>query len=255
LAVTRLGCQACPCRQQRHRLAQRRLLAQLARSLSSMKGLSGNHFQLNSGRSPVRSQLRPFSSRRFNSPVYDLDWPVPVETDNRSRCVRSLVRCGAHLGLEMSVSSVLVVRSCARHQRRRQLRSVSPYWASRNPSTVERWGCGECAVGAAGCEARGSGSMCRWRRSAVVRIPAFRAGHREGRNAAKPGRNGIRNAVSGATRRRPRRRAGGGGNVASSMVPNDRVGSNCRGVVSSRARWGATAWVDPGLSLQVGRSR
>ena len=104
----------------------------------------------------------------------------------------------------MSVSSVLVVRSCARHQRRRQLRSVSPYWASRNPSTVERWGCGECAFGAAGCVAFGSGSMCRWRRSAVVRIPAFRAGDRDGRN-------GIRNAVSGATRRRPRRRAGGGG--------------------------------------------
>jgi hypothetical protein len=56
-------------------------------------GLSRNHFQLNSGRSPVRSQLRPFSSRRFNSPVYDLDWPVPVDTDNRSRCGRSLVHC------------------------------------------------------------------------------------------------------------------------------------------------------------------
>ena len=39
LAVTRLGCQACPCRQQRHPLAQRRLLAQLARGLSSMNGL------------------------------------------------------------------------------------------------------------------------------------------------------------------------------------------------------------------------
>ena len=50
--------------------------------------------------------------------------------------------------------------------------------------------------------------MCRWRRSAVVRIPAFRAGDRDGRNAATRGRNGIRNAVSGATRRRPRRRAG-----------------------------------------------
>jgi hypothetical protein len=104
-----------------------------------------------------------------------------------------------------------VVRSCARHQRGRQLRSCGPYRASRNPSTAERRACGECAVGAAGCEARGSGSMCRWRRSAVVRIPAFRAGHREGRNAATPGRNGIRNAVSGATRRRPRRRAGDGG--------------------------------------------
>jgi len=32
LAGTRLGCQACPCRQQRHPLAQRRLLAPLAGS-------------------------------------------------------------------------------------------------------------------------------------------------------------------------------------------------------------------------------
>jgi hypothetical protein len=225
------------------------------RGLSSMNGLVPQSLPTEQRKVAGSIPAPPILINAVNSPVYDLDWPVPVETDNRSRCVRSLVRCGAHLGLEMSVSSVLVVRSCARHQRRRQLRSVSPYWASRNPSTVERWGCGECAVGAAGCEARGSGSMCRWRRSAVVRIPAFRAGHREGRNAATPGRNGIRNTVSGATRRRPRRRAGGGGNVASSMVPNDRVGSNCRGVVSSRARWGATAWVDPGLSLQVGRSR
>jgi hypothetical protein len=39
LAGTRLGCQACPCRQQRHRLAQRRLLAPLTRGLASMNGL------------------------------------------------------------------------------------------------------------------------------------------------------------------------------------------------------------------------
>ena len=171
-------------------------------------GLSRNHFQLNSGRSPVRSQLRPFSSRRFNSPVYDLDWPVPVETDNRSRCGRSLVRCGLTSAWRCPCQAFWVVRSSARHQRRTQLRSFSPYWWSRNPSTVERWACGECAFGAAGCVAFGSGSMCRWRRSAVVRIPAFRAGDRDGRNAATRGRNGIRNAVSGATRRRPRRRAG-----------------------------------------------
>jgi hypothetical protein len=39
LAGMRLGCQACPCRQQRHPLAQRRLPAQLARGLGSMNGL------------------------------------------------------------------------------------------------------------------------------------------------------------------------------------------------------------------------
>ena len=124
----------------------------------------------------------------------------------------------------MSVSSVLVVRSCARHQRRMQLRSFSPYRASRNPSTAERWACGECAVGAAGCEARGWGSTCRWRRSAVVRIPAFRAGHRDGRNAA--------------TRGRPRRRAGVGGKRGIVDGAQLKRWSNCRGVVSRRARWG-----------------
>jgi hypothetical protein len=148
-------------------------------------GLSRNHFQLNSGRSPVRSQLRPFSSRRFNSPVYDLDWPVPVDTDNRSRCGRSLVRCGLTSAWRCPCQAFWVVGSSARHQRRMQLRSFSPYSWSRNPSTVARWACGESAVGAAGCEASGSGSMCRWRRSAVVRIPAFRAG--ESRIPAFPG--------------------------------------------------------------------
>ena len=137
----------------------------------------------------------------------DLDWPGPVETDNRSRCGRSLVRCGLTSACRCPCQAVWVLRSSARHQRRMQLRSFSPYWWSRNPSTVQRWACGESAVGAAGCVAFGSGSMCRWRRSAVVRIPAFRAGDRDGRNAATPGRNGIRNAMSGATRRRPRRRA------------------------------------------------
>ena len=219
-------------------------------------GLSRNHFQLNSGRSPVRSQLRPFSSRRFNSPVYDLDWPVPVDTDNRSRCGRSLVHCGLTSAWRCPCQAFWVVRSSARHQRRTQLRSFSPYWWSRNPSTVERWACGECAFGAAGCVAFGSGSMCRWRRSAVVRIPAFRAGDRDRsercdtRSERHSQRSERRNASSAEA-------AGGASaaNVASSMVPNYRAGSNCRGVVSSRARWGATAWVDPGLSLQVGRSR
>jgi hypothetical protein len=101
-------------------------------------GLSRNHFQLNSGRSPVRSRRRPFSSRRFNSPVCDLDWPVPVETVNRLRCGRSLVRCGLTSAWRCRCQAFWVVRSSARHQRRMQLRSCSPYWWSRNPSTVER---------------------------------------------------------------------------------------------------------------------
>jgi hypothetical protein len=81
-------------------------------------GLSRNHFQLNSGRSPVRSQLRPFSSRRFNSPVYYLDWPVPVATVNRLRCGRSLVRCGLTSAWRCPCQAFWVLRSSARHQRR-----------------------------------------------------------------------------------------------------------------------------------------
>ena len=109
-------------------------------------GLSRNHFQLNSGRSPVRSRLRSFSSRRFNPPFCDLDWPVPVATDNRWRCGRSLVRCGLTRPGDVGVkpSGGPVIRpppNVARNSR-----SVSPYWGSRNPSTVKRWGCGEGGV-------------------------------------------------------------------------------------------------------------
>ena len=162
-----------------------------------------------------------------------------METVNRSRCGWSLVRCGLTSAWRCPCQAFWVVRSSARHQRRTQLRSFSPYWWSRNPSTVERWGCGECAFGAAGCVAFGSGSMCRWRRSAVVRIPAFRAGDRDGRNAATPGRNGIpqrserRNASSAEA-------AGGASaaNVASSMVPNYRAGQLVTGL-SQAARDGA----------------
>ena len=219
-------------------------------------GLSRNHFQLNSGRSPVRSQLRPFSSRRFNSPVYDLDWPVPVETDNRSRCGRSLVRCGLTSAWRCPCQAFWVVRSSARHQRRTQLRSFSPYWWSRNPSTVERWACGECAFGAAGCGSFWFGfdvSVAAIRRSPNTSLPGWRSRWSkrcDTRSERHSQRSERRNASSAEA-------AGGASaaNVASSMVPNYRGGSNCRGVVSSRARWGATAWVDPGLSLQVGRSR
>ena len=93
-AGTRLGCQACRCRQQRHPLAQRRLLAQFARGLGSMNGFVPQSLPTEQRKVAGSIRLRPLSSRRVNSPVYDLDWPVPVQTDNRSRCGRSRVRCG-----------------------------------------------------------------------------------------------------------------------------------------------------------------
>ena len=219
-------------------------------------GLSRNHFQLNSGRSPVRSQLRPFSSRRVNSPVYDLDWPVPVQTDNRSRCGRSLVRCGLTSAWRCPCQAFWVVRSSARHQRRTQLRSFSPYWGSRNPSTVATlglwriciWCCRVCSFWF-GFDV----SVAAIRRSPNTSLPGWRSRWSkrcDTRSERHSQRSERRNASSAEA-------AGGASaaNVASSMVPNYRGGSNCRGVVSSRARWGATAWVDPGLSLQVGRSR
>jgi hypothetical protein len=219
-------------------------------------GLSRNHFQLNSGRSPVRSQLRPFSSRRFNSPVYDLDWPVPVETDNRSRCGRSLVRCGLTSAWRCPCQAFWVVRSSARHQRRTQLpflQSVLGESESIHSRTLGLWRmciwcCRVCSFWF-GFDV----SVAAIRRSPNTSLPGWRSRWSERcdtRSERHSQRSERRNASSAEA-------AGGASaaNVASSMVPNYRGGSNCRGVVSSRARWGATAWVDPGLSLQVGRSR
>ena len=169
-------------------------------------GLFRNHFQLNSARSPVRSRLRPFSSTRSTHPSTILigrsPWRPTIARDAGGRWSVAASPRPADVRVKPSgCSGHPPVTNVARNSR-----SFSPYWWSRNPSTLARWACGESAVGAAGCVAFGSGSMCRWRRSAVVRIPAFRAGDRDGRNAAK-GSDGIRNAMSGATRRRPRRRA------------------------------------------------
>lgn len=135
------------------------------------------------------------------------DWPVPVATVNRSRCGRSLVRCGLTSAWKCPCQAFWVLRSSARHHRRTQLRSYQSVLGESESIHSRTLGLWRSAGGAAGCGARGSGSTCRWRRSAVVRIPAFRAGDREGRNAATPGRNRIRRPVSGAPRRRPRRRA------------------------------------------------
>ena len=69
------------------------------RGLSSMNGLVPQSLPTEQRKVAGSIPAPPILINAVNSPVYDLDWPVPVETDNRSRCVRSLVRCGAHLGL------------------------------------------------------------------------------------------------------------------------------------------------------------
>lgn len=156
-------------------------------------GLSRNHFQLNSGSSPVRSQLRPFPSRRVNSPFYDLDWPVPM----RPTIARD---AGGRWSVPASPRPGNV--------------NVKPSgWSGHPPVTNVACNCiPSVRTSGVGIHPQSHAGLVEnlhlVRRSAVVRIPAFRAGDRDGRNAATRGRNGIRNAVSGATRRRPRRRAG-----------------------------------------------
>jgi hypothetical protein len=137
------------------------------------------------GSTPARPW--PFAFMRVNGSFCDLEGSrSPMEIDNspprrdvtvRSRCARSPVRSRLTSAWKLPGQPFLLVRSSARHRRRTQLRSLSPYRRSRNPSTVERWACGEWRSWYR-VEAFGSGSTCRWRRSAVVRTPAFGAGDR-----------------------------------------------------------------------------
>lgn len=157
----------------------------------------------------------------------------------RSRCGRSPVRSRLTSAWKLSgqpLSVGPVIRPSPASHATPFPRS---YRWSRNPSTVERWACGECAFGAAGCVAFGSGSMCRWRRSAVVRIPAFRGWRSrwskrcDTRSERHSQRSERRNASSAEA-------AGGASaaNVASSMVPNYRGGQIVAGL-SQAARDGA----------------
>jgi hypothetical protein len=99
-------------------------------------GLSRNHFQLKSGTSPVRS--RPATHQCGQRTLCDLDWPVPMETDNRSRCGRSLVRSGLTSARKWPCQAFWWSGHPPATNVARNSRSFSPYWGSRNPSTVER---------------------------------------------------------------------------------------------------------------------
>jgi hypothetical protein len=219
-------------------------------------GLSRNHFQLNSGRSPVRSQLRSFSSRRFNSPVYDLDWPVPVETDNRSRCGRSLVRCGLTSAWKCPCQAFWVLRSSARHRRRTQLRSYQSVLGeseSIHSRTLGLWRIGRWCCRLWSSWFGFDVSVAAIRRGPNTSLPGWRS-----RGSKRCDTRSERHSQASERRTTSSAEAAGAAsaaNVASSRVPNDRAGSNCRGVVTSRARWAPTARVDPGLAPQVGRSR
>jgi hypothetical protein len=146
-----------------------------------------------------------------------------------------------HLGPEMAMSSLLVVRSSARHQRRTQLPFLQSVLGESESIHSRTQACGECAFGAAGCEALGSGSTCRWRRSAVVRIPAFRAGDsrtpafragdRDGRKAAtRVGRHLQRSERLNAWSAEAAAGGASAANVTSSMVPNYRGGQIVTGL-------------------------
>jgi len=176
--------------------------------------------------------------------------------DHRGRLRIDQGLLGRFGGLRMrsAASALRSAPSSSANQSCTQLRFFSPYWWSRNPSTVEGWACGECAFSAAGCEALGSGSMCRWRRSAVVRIPAFRAGDRDGLHAAtRVGRHSQRSKRLNASSAE----AAGGASAAnstSSMVPNYKGGQIVTGL-SRGAKHGATEGDALRRSRHVGGSR
>ena len=161
-----------------------------------------------------------------------------------------------HLGLEMSVSSLLgapVIRPSPTSHATAFRQSALVESESIHSPTLGLWRmciwcCRVCSFWF-GFDV----SVAAIRRSPNTSLPGWRSRWSkrcDTRSERHSQRSERRNASSAEA-------AGGASaaNVASSMVPNYKGGSNCRGVVSSRARWGATAWVDPGLSLQVGRSR
>jgi hypothetical protein len=135
-----------------------------------------------------------------------------------------------HLSLETSRSTLLLVRSSVRHRRRTQLRSFSPYRWSRNPSTVERWACGECRSWYR-VEAFGSGSTCR-RAISLVRPPSLPGGRSPG--------SCVTRSYAARTAAPPAQQVFGRGGGASTgkldIVDGAQLHrrSNCRGVVTTR---------------------
>jgi hypothetical protein len=110
--------------------------------------------------SVILMSLGPHGDRQFSTAS-----PPRRDVTVRSRA-GGRVRSRLTSAWKLSGQPFLLVRSSARHRRRTQLRSLGPYRWSRNPSTVERWACGEWRSWYR-MEAFGSGSTCRWRRSAV----------------------------------------------------------------------------------------
>jgi hypothetical protein len=91
--VTRLGCQGCPCRQQRHPLAQRRLLAPLARGLSrrDRTGIEQSWDGARPGAQPDREFVTRWTADGFRSYVGDLQSSVDRQLE---ACVGEQAREG-----------------------------------------------------------------------------------------------------------------------------------------------------------------
>jgi hypothetical protein len=161
-----------------------------------------------------------------------------------------------HLGLEMSMSSLLgapVIRRSPTSHATAFLQSVLGGVGIHPQSNAGLWRiCSWCCrVGSFwfGFDV----SVAAIRRSPNTSLPGWRSRWSkrcDTRSERHSQRSERRNASSAEAAG-----AASAANVASSMVPNYSGGSNCRGVVSSRAQWGATACVDPGLPVQVGGSR
>ena len=133
---------------------------------SRMRGVPEGGHTTESGRSPVRSQLRPFSSTRSTHPSAILIGRSPlrptIARDAGGRwSVPASPRPGdVHVkpfGWSGHPPVTNVARNC--------VPSVRTGGVGIHPQS-NAGACGESAFGAAGCGALGSGSMCRWRRSA-----------------------------------------------------------------------------------------
>jgi hypothetical protein len=172
-------------RQSRNHWPNHGLLIQLGRADQHERACAAITSTLSSGTLPVRSRPWPLASC-VSTYVCDLDWLVPVGTDDspprrdRPLAMRDVaVPFLCYPSLKIFRSSLSVgpghppVTDVARN-----FVSCSPFRCSPNPSTVERWACGECCI-LAPVEGFGSGSTCRWRRSAVVRkVPRVEKGSR-----------------------------------------------------------------------------
>ena len=178
----------------------------------------------------MRSQLRSFSSTLSTHPSAILIGRSH-ETDNRSRCGRSLVRCGLTSARTCPCQALWVVRSSARHQRRMQLpflQSVLGESESIHSRTLGLWRIGRWCCRLWSSWFGFDVSVAAIRRSPNTSLPGWRS-----RWSKRCDTRSQRHSQRSARRNASSAEAAGGGsaaNVASSMVPNYRAGQIVAGL-------------------------